>query len=207
MTNYKYMKEENWIDIEGYEGVYQVSNLGRVKSLNYHRSGKEKIMTPNLTKKGYLRIRLMSNGKTERYLVHRLVAQAFIPNHQNKPQVNHIDGNPSNNCVDNLEWCTNKENCNNPITIDNYKNRKGYRVYNSKPVIQFSENDIFIDIFDCANTAHRMTGIHHGVIRGCCNHRYGRKTAGSFKWEYLENIPLMNYSIVYRRIDNIKKAV
>lgn len=198
---------EIWKDIKGYEGKYMISSMGRVKALNYHRSGKEKIMSPELMKKGYLRARLMKDGISERIMIHRLVATHFIDNPDDKPQVDHIDGDKANNRVENLRWCTNQENCNNPVTITKYSNRKGYRVHHSKPVLQFSDNGMFIDIFDCSHTANKLTNIHHGVIRGCCNHAYGRKTAGGFRWEYLENVPLLGDLKTYRRIDNIKKAV
>jgi len=98
--------EEVWKDIEGYEGLYQVSNLGRVRSFH---GDSEKIMKQTL-QKGYLRITLLKNKKQKRFLSHRLVAQAFIPNPENKPQVNHIDEDKTNNRVDNLNWMTSKEN-------------------------------------------------------------------------------------------------
>ena len=99
------MKEE-WRDIKGYEGKYQVSSYGRIKSLNYNRTKKEKILNPCLTKKGYLIVDLYKNGRRKPCTVHKLVALHFIPNYDNLPQVNHKDENKSNNRVDNLEWCT-----------------------------------------------------------------------------------------------------
>ena len=99
------MKEE-WRYIKEYEGLYQVSSLGRVKSLNYRNSNKEKILKLNLNKSGYLHICLSKNGKVKAFNVHRLVAQAFIPNPNNYPIINHKDEDKSNNCVNNLEWCT-----------------------------------------------------------------------------------------------------
>lgn len=107
---------EEWRDIKGYEGLYQVSNLGRVKSLarktNNQYGKKERLMTQKLDKDGYKRVGLNKNGKQIYYGVHRLVAQAFISNPNNYPQINHKDENKSNNKVDNLEWCDGKYNQN-----------------------------------------------------------------------------------------------
>lgn len=97
--------KEIFKDIKGYEGLYQVSNYGNVKSLKNNI-----IKKPSKLPKGYLQMRLSKNGKCKYISIHRLVAQAFIPNPQFKPCVNHKDCNPQNNCVDNLEWCTYKEN-------------------------------------------------------------------------------------------------
>ena len=107
---------EEWRDIKGYEGLYQVSNLGRVKSLarkiNNQYGKKERLMTQKIDKDGYKRVGLNKNGKQIYYGVHRLVAQAFISNPNNYPQINHKDENKSNNKVDNLEWCDGKYNQN-----------------------------------------------------------------------------------------------
>lgn len=100
------MNNEIWKDIKGYEGIYQVSNLGRVYNSKYHRF----LSTPTNRKKKYVDVALNKNGVAKSYKVHRLVADAFIPNPNNLPFVNHKDENPSNNCVDNLEWCTNEYN-------------------------------------------------------------------------------------------------
>lgn len=107
------MKEE-WKNIIGFENLYQISSLGRVKSLGNGKTWKkkEKIIKQVINKDNYCYIMLYKEGKRKNYKVHRLVAQAFLPNPQNLPQVNHKDENPSNNCVDNLEWCTAKYNCN-----------------------------------------------------------------------------------------------
>ena len=102
--------EEIWKDIEGYEGLYQVSNLGKVKSLNYNKTGKEKELRFNNNGTGYIQVGLTKNKEHKKFLVHRLVAKTFIPNIDNKTFINHIDGNKKNNDVNNLEWCTKSEN-------------------------------------------------------------------------------------------------
>lgn len=114
--------DEIWKDIEGYKGYYQVSNCGRVKSLQRFKScgkggfiQKERIMKQSLTTTGYKKVELSKDGKRKSMKVHRLVAMAFIDNPDNKPDVNHIDGNPLNNHLVNLEWCTESENINHAI--------------------------------------------------------------------------------------------
>ena len=112
------MTEEIWRPIVGYEGLYEVSSYGRVRSLDRYvkcdyekyRLHKGKVLSPGKDKDGYLSVVLSCNGKHKKIAVHRLVAQAFIPNPDNLPQVNHRDENPSNDNVDNLEWCTAKYN-------------------------------------------------------------------------------------------------
>lgn len=99
-----------WRPIKGFEGLYEVSNIGNVRSLNYRRTGEIKILRLYKNNNGYLKAVLCKDGKQCTKKVHRLVANAFIPNLENKPQVNHIDGNKQNNAVSNLEWCTILEN-------------------------------------------------------------------------------------------------
>lgn len=111
------LPNEEWRDVVGYEGLYQVSNLGRIKSLdryveypNYIKRINGRIMSQQDNSKGYLMVNLSLNGFTKKLYVHRLVAEAFIPNLANKVEVNHIDLNKKNNIISNLEWCTKKEN-------------------------------------------------------------------------------------------------
>lgn len=118
--------EEIWKDVKEYEGIYQVSNLGRVKALERtwysgrngctKKTKPEHIMKYRLAKNtGYCLLKLVKNGVEKHVFVHRLVAETFISNPNNLPEVNHIDGNKENNCVDNLEWCTEKENISHAI--------------------------------------------------------------------------------------------
>lgn len=110
------MTEEIWKPVVGYEGLYEVSSYGRVRSLDRYDSRnrflKGRILRLNDDGKGYLRVQLSSNGKAKMYSVHRMVAVAFLPNPDNLPEVNHRDENPSNDNVDNLEWCDGKYNVN-----------------------------------------------------------------------------------------------
>ena len=101
--------KEIFKDIENYEGLYKVSNLGNVKTLR-KRKGNTKLLSPNDIGNGYLRVSLYKNGNQKNIFVHRLVAKAFIANPENKPEVNHKDLNPKNNNLDNLEWVTRREN-------------------------------------------------------------------------------------------------
>lgn len=107
--------EEKWLDIKDYEGLYQISNLGKVKSLE-KKAGfsnrKERILKQHLDKDGYVKVYLCKNNKVKFLSIHRLIAEAFIPNPNNLPQINHKDENKANNKIENLEWCTCKYNIN-----------------------------------------------------------------------------------------------
>lgn len=106
---------EQWKDIKNYDN-YMVSNLGRVKSLNYNRTGKERVLKPSKDKDGYLIVGLYKNGKGKTHKIHRLVAETFIPNPENKPCIDHINTDKTDNRVENLRFVTQYENMNNEIS-------------------------------------------------------------------------------------------
>ena len=189
--------KEIWKDIQGYEGMYQVSSHGRVRSLdrvvvrpngNGDYFAKGKIICTVLTKWGYNEVHLHKNNKTKIYKVHRLVAQAFIKNPNNLPCVNHIDENKTNNNVNNLEWCTYKYNNN----YGTKKNRQGEKNKNennpnSHKILCVNTGEIF----ECVKFAAEKYNISRQTISHCLNGR--QKTAGKnpvtkekLTWRYYE---------------------
>ena len=203
------LMEEIWKDIEGYEGLYQVSNLGRVKTVErisvvkdvvhgtYSRKLKEKIKKLSLDSNGYLFITLSKNGNHKTFGVHRLVAQAFIPKIDGKFFIDHIDGNCRNNCVTNLRWCTHTENCNFDIAKRN-KSISHTRLRGRK-VAQYSKNGDFICSYPSLSIAAKSTGCRISNIQRCCNGL--SKHSGGFIWKYMNEI-----DIKYENMNN-KKAV
>ena len=184
---------EEWRNIEGYEGKYQVSNLGRVRSFIKTKSGKILSLTPD--KNGYLACHLYKNGKRKCEKVHRLVAQEFIPNPNNLPQVNHKDEVKTNNNSDNLEWCTNEYNhnygtINKRISRSNKGKHTGEKSYlygkkgkehpTSKKIRCITTGEKFESISEASN----KYKINVSSITGCCKGRL--KTAGKMRWEYME---------------------
>ena len=182
------MKEE-WKDIRGYEGRYQISNLGNVKSLNYANTGRQKLLHPSSHHLGYLIVRLVrpENIRPENKMVHTLVASAFIPNSSNKPCVNHIDGNKQNNVVTNLEWVTHKENMEHAITTGlrnpHFNNKPlGDNNPSRKPILQFTKNGDFVKRWECISEASRYMKCTPAQIT---NNAKGRnKTCHGFVWRY-----------------------
>lgn len=178
--------EENieiWKPVVGYEGLYEVSNLGNVRSLNYNHTNKPKLLKQDLCKNNNLRVTLYNRTK-KRFLVHRIVAEAFIPNPYNKPEIDHINTIRTDNRVENLRWVTHTENMNNPITHTKSINSKLHYTYNMKAVIQTSKDGTFIQEYKCTREAERATNIDHRSINKCCKGIY--KTAGGYVWKYKE---------------------
>ena len=173
--------KEFWKEIKGYEGLYEVSNLGRVKSLNYRRTGKENILKPLKNDKGYFQVVLCKNKKTNVCRVHRLVAEAFLDNPDNLPQVNHKDEDKTNNHVDNLEFCTNDYNIHYGTAIRR-KVEKQINGKRSKPVYQYTIDGEFIAEYPSTAEVKRQLGYSHSHISECCLGKF--KTAYGYKWKY-----------------------
>ena len=158
-------------------------------------------MSVKSDKYGYLQVNFTKNGKLYTHKVHRLVAQAFIPNPENKPCIDHVNTIRTDNRLENLEWCTNKENCNNPLTKikhkDYYLTHVGGKHPCAKKYIQFSKDGDLIRVWDSAVDVYNAIGVNPKHISACCTAK--RKTAGGSKWEYYNTdrylIALMNKTI------------
>ena len=164
--------KEEWRDIEEYYGLYQISNLGRIKSLNYRRTGKEKILKPVNTN-DYFTIELCKEGNRKRHRVHRLVALHFIPNPNNYPMVNHRNEIKTDNQVGNLEWCDAK-----------YNNNYGTRTERSAE--KLSKQVLCIEtgvIYPSTHQVERQLGFRQQYISQCCNGKY--KQAYRLHWKYV----------------------
>lgn len=177
------MKKEYWKPVVGYEGLYEVSNWGRVKSMNYNHTGKEKILKPGTYKSGYLYVVLWKNNKQKHFLIHRLVAEAFleIPEELKQYigtvylQVNHKDENKKNNNVENLEFCDRTYNV-------NYGTRnERIALTKSKPVLQYDLERNFIREWPSTMECGR-NGFNQGAVAACC--RGELKTYKGFIWKY-----------------------
>ncbi len=180
--------EELWKDIEGYEGLYQISNMGRVKSLARPCKGfgfkftVDRILSQKCNSNGYKEILLSKEGKHKTVSVHRLVAIAFLPNPDKLPMVNHKDENKSNNCIDNLEWCTAKYNANYGTHVARMREKL---VSKSKSVYQIDKQcGMIIRWWDCAEAAGKKLKICPSYIRQVCKGIY--MSAGGFAWRYAD---------------------
>lgn len=183
--------QEEWRPIKGYEGLYEVSNFGRVKSLQRNSKGKnnsirilkEKIIKPSKNKEGYLVVCLCNNGKLKIKRVHRLVAETFIPNPYGYKEVNHKGENPSKNYVWQLEWCDSKYNSN--YGTRNIRiGRNNINGKCSKPVLQYLLNEELVNTFPSIKEVERLLGFSNAHIIECCKGK--RKSAYGYIWRYLD---------------------
>ena len=176
--------KEQWktavYDGEIYEGLYKVSNWGRILSLNYRNTGKAELMNPSTNTDGYFKVTLRKNGKRKTCYVHRLIAQTFIPNPENKSEVNHIDEDKTNNRVDNLEWKWHKDNINHGTHNErSAKTRTNGKL--SKRVLQLSLSGELIREWESTQECGR-NGFCQVAVCLCCQGK--RKTYKGFLWMY-----------------------
>lgn len=186
------LENEIWLPVVGFEGLYEVSSLGRVKSLrNRYGTYREKILKQGKYKDGYLKVLLYKDEKKKTCRVNRLVAIAFIDNPNNFRCVNHKDENKTNNCVDNLEWCTHQYNL-------NYGTAQARRVAStdwksvaekkSKRVYQYTKNGELVGIWESTRECGRQ-GFNQGNVSACCNNCFKREGNNVYKnyiWSYRE---------------------
>lgn len=182
---------EEWRPVKGYEGLYEVSSRGRVRNLNYKKRGVYRIKSPQVSNNGYKTVFLFKSGAGKRFTVHRLVAIAFIPNPTNLPEVDHIDTDRSNNCVDNLRWVTRRGNHLNTLTREK-NSRVWLTMWSSgrldgckKRIIQLSLSGDIVGEFESASAAARyIRRSKTGIIKTCLGQK---SSCGGFRWMYKED--------------------
>lgn len=182
---------EVWKDIPNYEGLYQASNLGRIKSLDryviskdYKSFRKGKIKKPSVHENNYLYV-ILSNKSVEKHkLVHRLIAETFLDNPNNYSVVNHINGNKQDNKVENLEWCNHQQNSQKAWEMGLYPKKKE-KTHSTKKVkvIQKDLQGNIIKIWDSITEVNKKLKINTTQISNCIKNKKYFKTAGGYKWE------------------------
>lgn len=199
------MDNEIWKDVVGFEGRYQVSNFGNVKSLSFRNQKISKNLAQKVNNQGYKIVQLCERKRNIPFLVHRLVAMAFVDNPNNYPIVNHKDENPLNNNADNLEWCTysynriysmdmhpemRKELVEN-LTKYSTRNKKGVPHKHYKQVAILDDSNSIINIYDNASTAAKILGLHTCNVTEVCKanrkRQIGKKRrTGGYIFEFIE---------------------
>lgn len=197
---------ETWKQVKGYEGMYEISNLGRLKSVerkvknkNGYRLIKEKMLKPIKNNKGYYCYGLRNKTGLKMILLHRLLGEHFLDNKNNYPCINHKDGNKLNNHIDNLEWCCYKHNINEAYRLglndytyhdnfkhDYWKGKYGKEHNCSKPIFQYDKNGNFIKEWESITKASDETNINYCSISNNC--RGKQKSAGGFVWMFKEEL-------------------
>lgn len=160
---------------------YIVSEFGDVYSVNYNHTGILKKLSPCKNHKGYLQVHLWKNNKGYSKTVHRLVAEAFLPNINNLPEINHINGDKTDNCVKNLEWISSSDNLLHSYRVLGRKHRWGKDNKCSKIILQIKDGSVIAEFYG-ANEASRCTKVYFSDIHKCCKGKL--KTAGGYIWKY-----------------------
>lgn len=186
---------EIWKPVVGYEGLYECSSMGNVRSLDRYVNSKNgsfalkkgKTLKPYVSKQGYCIVSIVDKVKK----IHRIVAEAFIPNPENKPYIDHINTDKTDNRVENLRWVTPKENSNNPLTIKRAsevkignKNPAYGKTYNIRKVLQYTKDGKFVKEWQSACEIEKEIGIKQSAICSCCLQKKYHKTAGGYVWKY-----------------------
>lgn len=176
--------EEIWKDIKGFEGLYKISNTGKILSLKYKNGRKPTLKKPNLCKEGYYVINLCKDYKNKICRVHRLIAEAFIPNPENKPQVDHINAVRTDNRIENLRWVTNFENSRNPITYEKIKKNGREKIELAKKACMKKIRCVETGkIYDCRKQViDELGGEKSSITRPLQNKN---RTFKKLHWEYI----------------------
>ena len=187
MTNQEFIESialegEEWRDVVGYEGKYWISSFGRTLSYQPSLKNPFRIRKPQKDKLGYYKLSLYKDSKQSPRWIHRLVAQAFLPNPMKLNEIDHIDGNPSNNIASNLRWVTHRENMNNPISLNRHKSMKGIpNVKLNKKVVLLPLENEGITIFESAKSTNTL-GYNPKNVAQVCNGSKKTHQGRCFMW-------------------------